>query len=244
MKAKNLLLLVILFCSNILLAQSSKKQVLVDIAHGQKFYNDPARMEGKDTALVTRIKYMTGELKKNAAAQNAEVSFQSGSLTTDALAKINLLFLHMPGSKYSTDEVKAIGEYLNRGGSLFIVMEENAWATLEQVNVNDIVSPFGIVFKEDSPNKQTGGYSKEGSITKTRFSIPHHGARLVEGGTPFCYSVVSEEQPFGVYKEVGKGGKIIAMGEGMVSLYMTSWQGVNNYQCAEFMGEVVAWLLK
>ena len=239
-----LLLLLGIFCTNILFAQSSKKKVLVDIAHGQKFYNDPDKMAGKDSNLVKRIKYMTGELKKNAAAQNAEVSFQSGSITSDALAKTDLLFLHMPGSKYSADEVKAIGEYLNKGGSLFIVMEENAWATLEQVNVNDIVSPFGIVFKEDSPNKQSGGYSKEGTITKKRFSIPHHGARLVEGGTPFCYSLVSDTPPFGVYKEVGKGGKIIAMGEGMVSLYMTSWQGVNDYQCAEFMGDVVAWLLK
>ena len=244
MKSKTLLLIpFIIFCSNISFAQA-KKKVLVDIAHGQKFYNDPARMEGKDTALVTRIKYMTGELKKNAAIQNAEVSYQSGSLTADALAKTDLLFIHMPGLKYSADEIQAISQYLNKGGSLFIVMEEDAWSTLEQVNVNDIVNPFGIIFKENSPNKQTGGYSKEGSVTKTRYSIPRHGARLVEGGTPFCYSVVSEEQPFGVYKEVGKGGKIIAMGEGMVSLYMTSWQGVNNYQCAEFMGDVVAWLLK
>jgi hypothetical protein len=66
----------------------------------------------------------------------------------------------------------------------------------------------------------------------------------VEGGKPFAYSNASDENPFGVYAETAGGGKIVAMGEGMVSLYMTSWQEVNNYQCAEFMGDVIGWLLK
>src|SRR5215217_5865944 len=84
-----LLLFLIMLNSNALVAQSSmpKKQVLVDIAHGQKFYNDPAAMNGKDSALVERIKYMTGELAKNAAAANAEMHFQKGKITPDALAK-------------------------------------------------------------------------------------------------------------------------------------------------------------
>jgi hypothetical protein len=49
-----------------LLAQASqtKRQLLVDVVHGQKFYNDPADMPGKDPALVDRIKYMSEELKK------------------------------------------------------------------------------------------------------------------------------------------------------------------------------------
>jgi hypothetical protein len=34
------------------------------------------------------------------------------------------------------------------------------------------------------------------------------------------------------------------MGEGMVSLYMTSWQDVTGYECAGFMDEVVGWLLE
>jgi hypothetical protein len=34
------------------------------------------------------------------------------------------------------------------------------------------------------------------------------------------------------------------MGDGMVSLYMNSWEGVNDYQCAPFMQDVLAWLLK
>jgi hypothetical protein len=36
----------------------------------------------------------------------------------------------------------------------------------------------------------------------------------------------SDASPFGLFKEVENGGKIIVMGDGMVSLYMTSWEGV------------------
>ncbi len=223
----------------------SKQRILVDISHGQKFWNDPADMSGKDSALVTRIKYMTGELTKNAASLNAEVGYQKTDITPDALAKCDLLFIHIPSAKYSAGEVEAIRQYLQKGGSLFLVMEVDYWATLAQVNVNDIVSPFGIVFKSDNPDTQSsGGYTKASKITDKRFSIPYHGARIVEGGTPFAFSKNTEAHPFGVYKEVNNGGKIIAMGDGMVSLYMTSWEGVTDYQCSQFMHDAFAWLLK
>jgi hypothetical protein len=236
----------IILPANKVFAQSSKakKRILVDISHGQKFWNDPADMEGQNPQSLERIKYMTAELVKNANALNAEVSYQKTKITPDALAKCDLLFIHIPSSKYEAGEVKAIQQYLQKGGSMFLVMEQDYWATLAQVNVNDMVSPFGIVFKTDSPVKQSGGYTKVGAITDKRFSIPYHGARIVEGGTPFCFSNHTNDYPFGVYKEVKNGGKIIAMGDGMVSLYMTSWEGVNNYQCSEFMHDAFAWLLK
>jgi hypothetical protein len=240
-----LLFVTAVLSSNSLPAQgTAKKRILVDIAHGQKFYNDPEKMAGSDSAFVARIKYMTGELKKNAAALNSEIGFQSGPLTVDALAKTDLLFVHIPSKAFTAAEVKAIQQFLNSGGSLFFVMDEDYWTTLAQVNVNEILQPFSVQFKSNSPDTSTGGYSTPGVITKKRFIVPYHGARLVEGGTPFAYSLHANDHTFGIYKEVGKGGRIIAMGDGMVSLYMTSWQGVNNYQCAEFMQDVLAWLLK
>lgn len=241
------LLLFILFQAGVLSAQSSaaKKQILVDISHGQRFYNDPAAMSGKDSAFVERIKYMTGALAKNAAALNADMSFLKEKITPEALAKCDLLFIHMPSSKYGPDEVKAIQQFLQRGGSMFIVMEVDYWATLAQANVNDIVNPFGVVYKSDNPDtRSSGGYTGASTVTGTRFRIPYHGARIVEGGTPFCFSNQTKEHPFGIYKEVKGGGRIIAMGDGMVSLYMTSWEGVNDYQCSEFMNDALAWLLK
>ena len=38
-------------------------------------------------------------------------------------------------------------------------------------------------------------------------------------------------------------GRIVVMGDGMTSLYMTSWEGVQDYQCQEFMQDVFRWLL-
>lgn len=57
-------------------------------------------------------------------------------------------------------------------------------------------------------------------------------------------SNVSTATPFAVFTELDGGGKVIAMGEGMASLYMTSWQGVENYECAGFMGDMIGWLLE
>lgn len=224
-------------------AQTSKK-ILIDISHGQKFWNDPADMAGKDPQLVERIKYMTGEIQKTAKSVNAEVGYVKGKINTAALAKCDLLFIHIPSSKYEADEVAAIKNYLQNGGSLFIVMDANYWSTLQQVNANEIVSPFGIKYGEDSPDTESsGGNTKPSLITQKQLKVTYHGARNVEGGTPFCFNDKSSEV-FGTFTEVKKGGKIVAMGDGMVSLYMTSWKDVNDYQCSEFMHEVFAWLLK
>jgi hypothetical protein len=115
---------------------------------------------------------------------------------------------------------------------------------LAQVNVNDIVTTFGITYSSNSSDKSSGGHSKPSKVTKKNHAIPFHGAPIVKGGTPFAYSNESDASPFGVFAEVKGGGKVIAMGEGMVSQYMTSWQGVTDYQCAGFMDETIAWLLE
>lgn len=241
------ILFVLIFFSSIsswtnVSAQS--KKILVDVAHGQKFYSDPADGISSDLVPTERLKYMTGELTKNAAAHNAQLGYLKTPFTASALSSYDLVFIHVPAAKYSPDECKVLREYIEKGGSLFIVIEEDYWATLEQVNVNDIVKPFGIAFASNNPDRSTGGHSNPGKVTQKKYSIPFHGARIVEGGTPFAFSDQSEANPFGVFAETKGGGKIVAMGEGMVSLYMTEWQDVTGYQCVGFMGETIGWLLK
>ena len=238
------LFVALLICS-LTMASAQKKKILVDVAHGQRFYSDPADGISTDLVSAERLKYMTGELTRNGSAHNAELAYQKTPITTNALSECNLLFIHAPSARYTADECSAIRQYIEKGGSLFIVMDEDYWATLAQANVNDIVKPFGIAFGSNNPDKSSGGHSISGKITKQKYSIPSHGARLVQGGTPFAYSNVSSNvNPFGVFTETKGNGKVIAMGEGMVSLYMTSWQGVTDYQCAEFMGETIGWLLE
>lgn len=225
-------------------ASSQKRKLLVDVAHGQKFYSDPADKKSTDLVPAERLKYMTGELGKNAANHGVEIAYLKTPITTEALSDSDLLFIHVPSKKYSADECTAIRQYVSKGGSLLIVVEEDYWATLAQSNVNDIVSPFGITFASNNPDKSSGGHSITGKVTRKKYAVPFHGARTVKGGTPFAYSNESDENPFGVFTEVKGGGKVIALGEGMASLYMTSWQGVTDYQCAAFMDDMINWLLE
>jgi hypothetical protein len=237
------LFIVFLICYNIA-GQAQQKRIIVDVGHGQKFYSDPADNISTDLVPTDRLNYMTGELNKNGAAHGAMVSYVKAPLTKDALSESDLLFIHTPSVQYSADECAAIRQFIEKGGALFIVMEVDYWSTLAQANVNDITKPFGITFASDNPDGSSGGHSVAGKVTKQKYSIPSHGARVVEGGTPFAYSNASDTKPIGVYAETKGGGKVVAMGEGMVSLYMNSWQEVNDYQCAAFMDEVVGWLLK
>jgi hypothetical protein len=223
---------------------AQKQKILVDVAHGQRFYSDPADKISTELVPTERLKYMTGELNKNAAAHDAVIAYLKAPITTEALSKSDLLFIHVPSKKYSADECKTIRQYVEGGGSLFIVVEEDYWTTLAQANVNDIVIPFGITYSSDNPDRSSGGHSEPGKVTKKRYSIPYHGARTVKGGTAFAYSNKSDANPFAVFTQVQGGGKVIAMGEGMVSLYMTSWQGVTDYECAAFMEETIGWLLE
>src|SRR5687768_7351811 len=134
------------------------KKVLIDVAHGQRFWNDPADMAGSDPQLIERIKYMTGEITSSAKAGNATIGYVKGKIDNDALSKCDLLFIHLPSAKYDATEVAAIKKYLDNGGSLFLAMDVDFWSTLDQTNVNDIVMPYGIRFGVNSADTLTGGY--------------------------------------------------------------------------------------
>lgn len=223
------------------LAQNTD-HIIIDIAHGQKFWNDPTKMQGMNSAVIERVKYMTTEITKTANSVNADIGYLRSRITSSALASCSLLFIHIPSSDYSAEEAKAITEYVNNGGSLFLVMDSDYWSNLDQTKVNGIIKPFGINFGGDSPDTLSGGHTKPGVITGKKLKVTYHGARLVTGGTPFCFNDQSG-QPFGVFATYGKG-KIIVMGDGMVSLYMKEWEAVKDYECSEFMHDSFAWLLK
>ena len=204
----------------------------------------PLRHARHGRKMIERVKYMTGELTKTATAVNASLSYLKKEITPKDLEGCDLLFIHIPSAKYTPGEVSAISKYITGGGSLFLVMDQDMWSTLEQTNVNDLIRPFGIQFGGESPDSLAGGHTKAGPITDKRLKISYHGARTVTGGTPFCFNDRSDAHPFGTFMEVKNGGKIVVMGDGMVSLYMTSWEGVQDYQCQEFMQAVFRWLLK
>jgi hypothetical protein len=220
-----------------------KHRICMDVAHQQRFWDDPADMPGKDVKVIERVKYMTGELSKTAATVDASLSYLKNEITSKGLEGCDLLFIHIPSTKYTSGEVGAISKFITGGGSLFLVMDQDSWSTLEQTDVNALIRPFGIQFGGESPDAQSGGHTNAGLITDKRLKISYHGARTVTGGTPFCFNDRSDAHPFGTFKQVEKGGKVVVMGDGMVSLYMTSWEGVQDCQCQEFMQAVFRWLL-
>ena len=224
-------------------ANAGKYRIYLDIAHGQRFWNDPNGMVENAGNDLERLKYLTGEMKTTAAALDASIGYIKSKITTEALSDCDLLFIHIPSTPYSEDEAKAIQRYVQNGGALFMVMDADYWSTLEQTNANAIVKPFDIQFGGNSDDTLSGGFTKAGVLTSKPLKVTYHGARTLSGGTPFCFNNQSQE-PFGTFKEVQNGGKIVTMGDGMVSLYMTSWRDVADYQCQEFMQEVFGWLLE
>jgi hypothetical protein len=222
----------------------SKNRVCVEVAHQPRFWGDLADMPRIDPTRVDRVKYMTGELTKTTGAVGASLSYLKNEITVESLKGCDLLFIHIPSARYTASEVSAVARYITGGGSLFLVMDQDMWSTLEQTNVNDLIRSFGVQFGGESPDTQAGGHTNPGPVTDTRLKISYHGARTVTGGTPFAFNDRSDANPFGVFKEVENGGRIIVMGDGMVSLYMTSWEGVQDYQCQELMQAAFRWLLK
>ena len=231
-------------CANAQAPAPAKSRICMDVAHQQRFWHDPAEMAGMDAKVIERVKYMTGEFVKTATSVDARLSYLKKEVTPKDLEGCDLLFIHIPSAKYTSGEVSAISKYLASGGSLFLVMDQDMWSTLEQVNANDLIRPFGIQFGGESPDSLAGGHTKAGLVTDKSLKISYHGARTVTGGTPFCFNDRSDAHPFGTFMEVQNGGKVIVMGDGMVSLYMTSWEGVHDYQCQEFMQDAFRWLLK
>lgn len=235
---------VLMLLCNTLFAKNTKYRIAMDVSHNPVFWNDPSDMKSQGYNQLDRVKYMTGQLSQNAASLDASIVYLKKEITPADLKDIDLLFIHIPKAQYTKQEIKTIVDYIKDGGSLFLVMDDDYWSSLDDTNVNDIIAPFDIQFGLANQDTVTGGHSKAGIITTESLKLSYHQGRSIKGGTPFCYSDQSDDYPFGVYKKLKNGGRIIVMGDGMTSLYMTSWAGVNDYQCSEFMRDVLRWLLK
>ncbi|MDH5399758.1 MAG: GldG family protein [Cyclobacteriaceae bacterium] len=217
-------------------------RVYMDISHGQKFWNNPNDMVKTAGNNYERVKWMTSQIQNTASSVDASVGYFNSGITAEGLTDCDLLFIHIPSTQYSEEEVSSIIKFVEDGGSLFLVMDEDYWTNLTKTNVNDIIKPFDIQFGGNSPDKKSGGHTKAGVITNESMKVNCHGTRTLTGGTAFCFQDQSEEA-FGVYKELENGGKMVVMGDGMASLYMTEWDGVKGYPSHEFMQMVFQWLL-
>ena len=187
-----------------------------------------------------------------------EVQTLPGSITGKGLEGARILYLRAPSQTFTPPEIQSILQFVNGGGSLLLVLDEEERQSLEKTRVNDLLSPFHMRLTPDTaylPN--TGAIAKAGEINKADREVPYDGGRAVEGGTAFAFQLDKNgkpAQPYAAYKRLENGGRIVVLAEGMASLFLGDPNGVRlsggrnvpttywGKDSAIFMKEVLAWL--
>ena len=154
--------------------------------------------------------------------------------------------------------------FINRGGSLIVFVDEEAHRVLlEPYNINAVTTPFGIEFGYDNKIAgNNGAVSFENEIFKGRYEVPCTGMRSVKGGIPASVCM-DDGYLHATYVELASGGKLFACAETMVALLMggdedierkgptrrtpegkmtqTGWFGKDS---RKYMADLIEWSLK
>jgi hypothetical protein len=181
--------------------------------------------------------------------------------TTESLRGSQLVYFRAPNESFTESEKAAIVAYVNEGGALLLVLDEEKRQSLAKTGVNDILAPFGMKLSGDTPRiVNTGAVAKAGEINRADRQVPYDGGREILGGTPFAFQLDQNgnpAQPYAAYKKLDNGGRIVVMAEGMASLFLGNPDGVRLHEdlvnpgntkwwgkdSEVFMEEVLAWLL-
>jgi hypothetical protein len=189
-----------------------------------------------------------------------EIQTSAGPITAEALKGVRILYLRAPSTQFSAAETDAIVAFVQGGGSLLLVLDEERRQSLEKTGVNNLITPFGIRLTPDTEYLHNcGGIARAGEINKANRELPFSGGRAVEGGTPFAFQLDKDgkpAQPFGAYKRLDNGARIVVLGEGMASLFLGVPGGVRltgvpndptrttywGKDSVIFMEELLAWI--
>jgi hypothetical protein len=199
-----------------------------------------------------------GQLDAIAGKLGLQVQTSAGPITAASLDGARILYLRAPSGEFTDAETAAIVGFVNTGGSLLLVLDEERRQSLAKTGVNNILAPFGMKLTPDTEYlHNNGALARAGEINRADRQIPFSGGRAVEGGTPFAYQLDKEGKPwhpFGAYKRLDTGGRVVVLGEGMASLFLGDaaavrlsgdqknltpyWGGDSTI----FMEEVLTWL--
>jgi hypothetical protein len=221
------------------LAQGQARVRLVfDLAHGQQPPPPPLEPIAKKLGL--------------------EVHTSKEPITAATLEGARLLYLRAPSGEFTESEAAAITAFVKGGGSLLLVLDEERRQSLEKTRVNQLLASFGLKLTPDTEYlHNNGAIAKAGEINQADRQVPFSGGRAVEGGTPFAYQLDKDGKPwhpFGAYKRVDGGGRVVVLGEGMASLFLGDPKAVRlsgdlknltpywGPDSAIFMEEVLTWL--
>ena len=220
---------------------SNKLKLLVTQAHGE--WKNPARLNKLATELG--IEFIASKEK----------------VTQELLEGIDVVYILMPSAAISDEEITALLEYVNSGGSMLLVQDSEKRQSIATTRANKLIKPFGMELKDDTPYVHNcGAIAKKGVINKEEREIPYSGGRAVIGGTPFSYMLNEDGNPsasvHGAYLKKANGSKVIVLSEGMASLFLGVEDGVRltgtTVQDTKYWGkdseifnqEVLKWLLK
>jgi hypothetical protein len=193
--------------------------------------------------------------------KHAELRRLTEPLTGAMLAGARMLYVRGPSKPFTADEKKAVVDFLRKGGSMLLVVDEQRRDNITETGVNDLIEPFGLELTGDTEYLHNcGGIARAGEIHAADREIPYSGGRAVQGGTPFAYRLDADGKPaeaFAAYRKLASGGRVVVMGEGMASILLGSLEGARltgiprdpgntaywGKDSAVFMDEVTAWLL-
>ena len=189
-----------------------------------------------------------------------EVQASPEPISPKVLEGARILYLRAPSAPFTAAETEAIVAFVKGGGRLLLVLDEERRQPLEKTGVNNIISPFGLKLTPDTEYlHNNGAVAKAGEINKADREVPFSGGRAVEGGTAFAFQLDKDGKPwhpFGAYKQIDKGGRIVVLGEGMASLFLGDPNAVRlsgdrtnltpywGKDSAIFIEEVLAWLVQ
>ena len=223
-----------------LVSGQAMNRLVFDQAHGQQ--PPPPQME----AVAKKL--------------GLEIQASTVPVTPEVLKGARLLYLRAPSGEFTPAETEAIVAFVKGGGSLLLVLDEERRQPLEKTRVNSLIDPFGMKLTPDTPYlHNTGAVAKAGEVNKADREVPFSGGRAVEGGTPFAFQLDKDgkpAQPFGAYRRLDTGGRIVVLGEGMVSLFLGDPNAVRlsgdqknltpywGKDSAIFMEELFMWLTR
>lgn len=210
------------------------------------------------------------DYEKMAAENGAEfVINEDQPLNEATLAGVDVVLMLSPlqhnlQKNITDEEAAALVDFVRRGGSLIVFVDEEAHRVLlEDYNINAVTKPFGVEFGYDNEIAfNNGAVSFEGEIFKGRYEVPCTGMRSIKGGVPASVCM-DEGYLHASYVELESGGKLFACAETMVALLMggdegierkgptrrtpegrmtqTGWFGKDSRQ---YMADLIAWSLK
>ena len=91
---------------------SAKSRICVDVAHQQRFWNDPAGMAGMDANVIERVKYMTGELDKDRDCRGGEPVLPEERGATQGSGRMRCAVHPHSFGEVHAGEVSAIAKYI------------------------------------------------------------------------------------------------------------------------------------